>query len=169
MKTYSFVVLIMLTSLVPVNLSAEEEKMLSVSKSLMPDFALKVAKAALSNCRKSGYQISVTVVDSAGHIQVVLRDQLAGFLTPDASLRKARTAINFRNSTSTLKQALASNPLNAEIQHLPGVLMLGGGVAIAAGGYTFGAVGVSGAPGGDLDDQCAKAGIESIQEALDFL
>ena len=148
---------------------AEDAKVLSDSRSLTPEMALKVSKAALESCRKAGYQVSVSVVDSAGVLQVVLRDQLAGFSTPEGAIRKARTAINFRTSTSILAESIASNPEAGEIRNLPGILVLAGGVVIQAGGSMVGAVGVAGAPGGELDEKCAKAGIDVIQETLDFL
>lgn len=148
---------------------AEDEKVLSISRSLTPEMALKVSKSALESCRKAGYQVSVSVVDRAGTLQVVLRDELAGFSTPEGAIRKARTAINFRTSTSSLAESIKANPEAGEIRNLPGMLILGGGVTIQAGGYMVGAVGVAGAPGGELDEKCANAGIDSIQEALDFL
>ena len=148
---------------------AEDAKVLSASRSLTPEMALKVSKAALESCRKAGYQVSVSVVDSAGVLQVVLRDQLAGFSTPEGAIRKARTAINFRTSTSILAESIASNPEAGEIRNLPGILVLAGGVVIQAGGSMVGAVGVAGAPGDELDEKCAKAGIDVIQETLDFL
>jgi uncharacterized protein GlcG (DUF336 family) len=148
---------------------AEDAKVLSVSRSLTPEMALKVSKAALESCRKAGYQVSVSVVDSAGVLQVVLRDQLAGFSTPEGAIRKARTAINFRTSTSSLAESIASNPEAGEIRNLPGILVLGGGVVIHAGGSMVGAIGVAGAPGGEQDEKCANAGVDAIQETLDFL
>jgi uncharacterized protein GlcG (DUF336 family) len=56
----------------------------------------------------------------------------------------------------------------AAVRNLPGVVILGGGVTIEAGGSLVGAVGVSGGPGGDADDACAKAGIEAVRDKLDF-
>ncbi len=161
--------LTLVSMLISTNIFAEDEKVLTVSKSLTPEMALKVSKAALDSCRKDGFQVAVAVVDSAGIVQVVLRDQLAGFSTPDGATRKARTAINFRTSTSSLAQAIADNPEAGEIRNLPGILVLGGGVVIQAEGAMVGAVGVAGAPGGEMDEKCAIAGVESIQEVLDFL
>jgi len=157
--------LTLVSMLISTNIFAEDEKVLTVSKSLTPEMALKVSKAALDSCRKDGFQVA----DSAGIVQVVLRDQLAGFSTPDGATRKARTAINFRTSTSSLAQAIADNPEAGEIRNLPGILVLGGGVVIQAEGAMVGAVGVAGAPGGEMDEKCAIAGVESIQEVLDFL
>jgi uncharacterized protein GlcG (DUF336 family) len=56
----------------------------------------------------------------------------------------------------------------AAVRNLPGAVILGGGIIIEAGGSLIGAVGVSGGPGGDADDACAKAGIEAVRDKLDF-
>ena len=159
----------LISILISWNVFAEDEKVLTVSKSLTPEMALKVSKAAMDSCRKAGFQVAVSVVDSSGVVQVMLRDQLAGFSTPEGAIRKARTAISFRTSTSSLAQSIATNPEAGEIRNLPGILVLGGGVIIQAEGSMVGAVGVAGAPGGDMDEKCANAGVEAIQEALDFL
>ena len=161
--------LALISMLISGNVLAEDEKVLTVSKSLTPEMALKVSKAALESCRKAGFQVAVSVVDSAGVVQVMLRDQLAGFSTPEGATRKARTAINFRTNTSALAESIASNPEAGEIRNLPGILVLAGGVIIQAEGSMVGAVGVAGAPGGEMDEKCANAGVEAIQETLDFL
>lgn len=169
MRVTSIRCLVFIVLFISGSVIAEDAKVLSTSRSLTPEMALKVSKAALESCRKAGYQVSVSVVDSAGVLQVVLRDQLAGFSTPEGAIRKARTAINFRTSTSSLAESIASNPEAGEIRNLPGILVLAGGVVIRAGGSMVGAIGVAGAPGGELDEKCAKAGIDVIQETLDFL
>ncbi len=160
--------LVLISMLISGYVFAEDEKVLTVSKSLTPEMALKVSKTALESCRKAGFQVAVSVVDSAGVVQVVLRDQLAGFSTPEGAIRKARTAINFRTSTSSLAQSIAANPEAGEIRNLPGILVLGGGVIMQAEGSMVGAVGVAGAPGGEMDEKCALAGVDAIQEQLEF-
>ena len=69
---------------------------------LTPEAALQAAKAALNNCRESGYQVAVAVVDRFGGIQVVLRDQLAAPRTVDTAVGKARTAAGFRTNTTDM-------------------------------------------------------------------
>ena len=69
----------------------------------------------------------------------------------------------------SLAESIASNPEAGEIRNLPGILFLGGGVVIQAGGFMMGAIGVAGAPGGEQDEKCANAGVDAIQETLDFL
>ena len=138
------------------------------TKSLTPETALSAAKAAMEFCRKQGYQVAVAVADRAGLAQVVLRDRFAGAHTIDVASNKAWTAASFRISTATLAaETQAGKPLSG-LRNLPRFLAAGGGLVIEAGGTVFGAIGVSGAPGGEGDDACARAGIKAIANAIEF-
>jgi uncharacterized protein GlcG (DUF336 family) len=138
------------------------------TKSLTPETALLAARTALESCRKQGYQVAVAVVDRSGLVQVLLRDRFAGAHTVEVSAHKAWTAASFRTSTTDLaSETQAGKPMSG-IRNLPRVLAAGGGLTIEAGGSTLGAIGVSGAPGGEADEACAKAGIKAIADALEF-
>jgi uncharacterized protein GlcG (DUF336 family) len=137
-------------------------------KSLSPAIALDAAQAALADCQQRGYQVAVAVVDRLGVVQVVLRDRFAGPHTPATASGKAWTAATFRTSTSSLVAISQPGMMQAGIRNLPGAVILGGGLVVESGGSLVGAIGVSGAPGGDADEACAKAGIEAIQGKLDF-
>jgi uncharacterized protein GlcG (DUF336 family) len=137
-------------------------------KSLAPEIALELAQAALANCQQRGYQVAIAVVDRFGVIQVVLRDRYAGPHTPATASGKAWTAATFRSSTSNLLTISQPGMMQAGIRNLPGAVIIGGGLVVESGGSLVGAIGVSGAPGGDADEACAKAGIEAIQSKLDF-
>ena len=137
-------------------------------KSLSPELALDLARAALGECRKRGYQAAVAVVDRFGVTQVMLRDRFAGPHTPATAAGKAWTAASFRTNTTELVATTQPGMPQAGLRNLPGAVVLGGGLIIEAGGSLVGAVGVSGAPGGDADDACAKAGIEAVRDKLDF-
>jgi uncharacterized protein GlcG (DUF336 family) len=137
-------------------------------KSLAPGIALELAQSALANCQQRGYQVAIAVVDRFGVTQVVLRDRFAGPHTPATATGKAWTAATFRNSTSNLFSISQPGMMQAGIRNLPGVVIIGGGLVVESGGSLVGAIGVSGAPGGDADEACAKAGIEAIQSKLDF-
>ena len=137
-------------------------------KSLSPEIALDLARAALGECRKRGYQAAVAVVDRFGVTQVMLRDRFAGAHTPATAAGKAWTAASFRTNTTELVATTQPGMPQAGLRNLPGAVILGGGLVIEAGGSLVGAVGVSGAPGGDADDACAKAGIEAVRDKLDF-
>jgi uncharacterized protein GlcG (DUF336 family) len=137
-------------------------------KSLTPETALIAAKAAMESCRKQGYQVAVSVVDRAGLPQVFLRDRFAGAHTVDVATNKAWTAASFRTSTSSLAVETQPGRPMSGIRSAPRVLAIGGGVLIEGGGNTYGAIGVSGAPGGDADEACAQAGIKAIADAIEF-
>jgi uncharacterized protein GlcG (DUF336 family) len=137
-------------------------------KSLSPELALDLARAALGECRKRGYQAAVAVVDRFGVTQVMLRDRFAGAHTPSTAAGKAWTAVSFRTNTTELVASTQPTMPQAAVRNLPGAVVLGGGLIIESGGSLLGAVGVSGGPGGDADDACAKAGIEAVRDRLDF-
>ena len=141
---------------------------LVIYKSLAPEVALEAAQAALKKCRDNGFQIAVAVVDRFGQPQVMLRDRFAGPPAPDAAVAKAYTAVSFRASTLELSKSIKSGQLDAGLAQLPRVSMLGGGMMIEAAGTLIGGIGVSGAPGGDRDEECARAGIEAIRDKIDF-
>jgi len=139
-----------------------------VVKHLTPEAALKAANVALEDCRKRGYQVAVAVVDRSGVGQVMLRDRFAGAHTPKTATNKAWTAASFRTDTSELLKITQPGQPSSGIRNLPRVVAVGGGVLIQSGGNIVGAIGVSGAPGGDLDDLCAKAGIAAIRDDLEL-
>lgn len=138
------------------------------TKSLTPEAALTAARAAMESCRKQGYQVAVVVVDRSGLAQVMLRDRFAGAHTPEVASNKAWTAASFRTPTAALAaETQAGKPMSG-LRNLPRFLAAGGGLLIEAGGTLLGAIGVSGAPGGEADDACASAGIKSIADAVEF-
>ena len=137
-------------------------------KSLSPELALELARAALADCQKRGYQVAVAVVDRSGVPQVMLRDRFAGPHTPPTASGKAWTAATFRTSTTDLNAISQPGMQQAGLRNLPNVVMIGGGIIIESGGSLLGAIGVSGAPGGDADEACAKAGVAAISGKLDF-
>ena len=147
---------------------APAQESLVTYKSLSPAIALEAAQAALADCQKRGYQAAVAIVDRAGVVQVVLRDRYAGPHTPATATGKAWTAATFRGSTSSLFAISQPGMMQSGIRNLPGAVIIGGGLTIESGGSLVGAIGVSGAPGGDADEACAKAGVDAIQGKLDF-
>lgn len=138
------------------------------TQALTPETALKAAVAAMEACRKDGYQVAVAVVDRGGNVQALLRDRYAGPHTPDTATGKAWTAVSFRQDTSALVELTSAGKPSAGIRELPGVVMVGGGMKIEAAGSIVAGIGVSGAPGGDLDDVCARAGIAAIADDVSF-
>lgn len=148
--------------------AASAQDALFQTRTLTPEAALKAAQAALDACRKQGYQVAVAVTDRTGLLQVLLRDRYAGAHTVTVAADKAWTAASFKTSTLELaRETLAGKPMSG-IRHVPRFLAVGGGLTIEAGGALVGAIGVSGAPGGEADESCAKAGIKAIADALEL-
>jgi uncharacterized protein GlcG (DUF336 family) len=137
-------------------------------RQLTEETALKAAQAALASCRASGYQVAVAVVDRAGLPQVVLRDRFAGAHTVDVSVNKAWTAASTRTSTAEIQRITRPGEAMSGLRNVPRVIALAGGLPIEGGGSVLGAIGVSGAPGGEADEACAKAGLKAIADDLEF-
>lgn len=150
------------------NALAEEESALVTYQTLSPGVAQALAEATLDACRKEGYQVAVSVVDRAGVPQVMLRDRYAGAHTPDTATRKAWTAVSFRTDTLVLADMTQPGKLQSGVRDVTNALMIGGGVPVEVAGSLVGAVGVSGAPDGKLDDDCARAGLAAIEDKLAF-
>jgi uncharacterized protein GlcG (DUF336 family) len=129
---------------------------------------MKATRAALEDCRKRGYQVSVAVVDRSGVAQALLRDRFAGPHTPSTAIGKGWTAISFRTNTQEFAAETQAGKPSSGIRDLPNVVAVGGGVLIEAGGSIVGAIGVSGAPTGEADEQCAKAGIAAIRDDIEL-
>ncbi|MDP3085314.1 MAG: heme-binding protein [Rubrivivax sp.] len=128
--------------------------------------ANQLAAAAVSACQASGYAVTATVVDRAGGIRALHRADNAGPHTIAASERKAFTSASAKNATTAMMETAQKNPGAANLVHIPGFLLLGGGMPVKAGNEVIGAIGVGGAPGGHLDDQCVVAALESVKEQL---
>ncbi len=162
-KVNAFAVLLLCASA-----GAQAQDATFATKSLTPETALKAAQAALESCRKAGYQVGVAVSDRAGVPQVVLRDRFGGVHTVRIAIDKAWTSASFRIPTSQLAtETQAGRPMSG-LRSSPRVTAFGGGVPIEAAGSTLGAIGVSGAPGGEADEACARAGIKAIADSLEF-
>ena len=131
------------------------------------ELASTIARAAVASCADTGYQVSAVVVDRSGAPQVVMRDVFASRFTIEIAEHKANAVILAGVSSSEFRVNRAE--IVAEMNEVDGILVLDGAVPIRAGGALLGAVGVSGAPGGDKDEACAKAGVNRVQEQLDFL
>lgn len=147
---------------------AAAEKMLESFMSLSVAGAQQAAQAALARCQKGGFTVAVAVVDRGGQPLVMLRDPLAGAHTSQTAINKASTAVSFRTDTTELAETTQAGKPSSGIRQLPNVIAVGGGVVIRAKGSIVGGIGVSGAPGGDSDEACAKAGIAAINDAMEL-
>lgn len=130
------------------------------------DLANQIAAHTVAACAANGYAVTATVVDRAGTVRAVQRADHAGPHTLDASRLKAYTSASAKNTTLAMMEGAQKNPAAANLVHIPGYLLLGGGVPVKVGNEVIGAVGVGGAPGGHLDEQCAMAALAKVQEQL---
>ncbi len=144
------------------------QKLLSGYATLSTAAALQAAQAALARCQKDGYTVAVAVVERSGAPLAVLRDGLAGAHTMQTAIGKAATAVSFRTDTTELVANTAAGKAANGIRNLPGIVVVGGGMMIRAKGALVGGIGVSGAPGAEADDACAKAGIAAISDSIEL-
>jgi uncharacterized protein GlcG (DUF336 family) len=128
--------------------------------------AQELAQATVEACAAKNFNVAATVVDRAGIVRTMLRADRAGPHTVEASRAKAYTAASARNNTSAIMDSAEKNPAARHLAAIEGFLLLGGGVPVKAGDEVIGAVGVGGAPGGHLDEECANAGIAKVQAKL---
>jgi uncharacterized protein GlcG (DUF336 family) len=147
--------------------SAQEEALVPMNV-LSPELALEIARTSLAACRAEGFQVAVAVVDRMGVPQVMLRDRFAGPHTPDTAQRMAWTAVSFRTDTLELANASRADSGQWAARMIDNALLLGGGVPVQAGGFTVAGVGVSGAPSGEANDRCARAGINAAKAKLEL-
>jgi uncharacterized protein GlcG (DUF336 family) len=129
--------------------------------------AMEAVTGAVTSCAKQGYAETAVLVDADGVRQAVLRGDRAGSHTLDSAHDKAYTAASFKADTTALTQRAKTAPsFSALFTQLPHLILIGGGIVIKVGDEVVGAIGASGAPGGDLDDDCARAGLEKIRDRL---
>lgn len=146
-------------------LSVPANAQLLNQKAIPAAMAMTIAQTAIDTCKTNGFAVSVTIVGRAGEIIVQVRGDGTGPHTAENSFRKAYTARTFRSPSGALAGRLKENPLLPLI-HLSNVVAAAGAFPIKVGEDVLGAVGVSGAPGGDKDEVCAQAGIDKVADQL---
>jgi uncharacterized protein GlcG (DUF336 family) len=127
--------------------------------------ALTIATTAIETCKGQGYRVSATIVGREGEVIVQLRGDDTGPHTIENSLKKAYTARTFRIPSGEFAQRVKDNPTTGAV-HLTGIVAAQGALPIKIGDEVIGAVGVSGAPGGEKDEACAKAGLDKVADQL---
>lgn len=135
-------------------------------KNLSLDLADKLAQSAIQACSAKNYNVAVTLVDRAGIPLVIKKMDNAGPHTIEASRMKAFTAVSTKNPTENVMKNAQANPGAANLRDIPGFLLLAGGVPVKSGDMVIGAIGIGGAPGGDLDQQCALEALKNNQSSL---
>ncbi len=146
--------------------TAASAQSVRTEKNMSLALATQLAAQTVAACTADGHAVTATVVDRAGTVRAVQRADNAGPHTLGAAERKAWTSASAKAPTLAMMENAQKNPGAANLVHIPGFLLLGGGVPVKAGNEVIGAVGVGGAPGGHLDDQCASAAIEKVRGML---
>jgi len=136
-----------------------------MDRNVSMQLANAIMNGAMEQCIKDGYRVSVAVVDRAGQMVAFLRGDGTSPHTAELARRKAYTARTFRRSSLEWAQRTESGALVGQ-RSLADVIPLGGGLPINAGDDTIGAVGVSGAPGQEKDEACARAGLAAVADQL---
>lgn len=135
-------------------------------KSIGMELARDIANETVNACRTEGYHVSAVVVDRFGLMRAALRDDLASRFTLEIAERKANMTVMAWTDSGAFRDARAD--IQQELNHIDGLIVMEGGIKIMAGGYNIGAVGVSGAPGGDKDAACARKALEELSERIEF-
>src|SRR5436309_157936 len=134
-------------------------------KDLTASIAMTIVQTAIETCKANGYAVSATVVGRNGEVIVQVRGDNTGPHTIENSMRKAYTARTFRSPSGALVERLKADPTLGLI-HLTNVIANQGALPIKVGDEVIGAAGASGAPGGEKDEACVKAGIDKVADQL---
>lgn len=153
---------------------ARGEQGLIVHKALSLDMSLAMAQGSLEKCRSIGVKCAITVLDASGRTIIALQDDGAQLHRFDVSRKKAYTALVYRRSSKEVvegwsKKTAEPTPLLEGTMPNPpveGTIDMGGGIPIVVDKEVIGAIAVSGAPGWDQDEACAKAGLAKVADKL---
>ena len=155
---------VLMSGLVGITATAANAQLLT-HKDLSVGMATTMAMAAVDACKAQGYNVSVHVLGRDGQVIVALRNEKSGLATFENSLKKAYTARTFRIPSGQFANNVKGNPNTAAL-FLTNITPAQGALPIKIGEETIGAIGISGAPGGDKDEACAKAGIDKVANQL---
>jgi uncharacterized protein GlcG (DUF336 family) len=157
---------LMAATLALVAAGAAQAQAVHSERNMSLELANQIAGATVAACLAGGYNVTAAVVDRAGRLRALQRADNAGPHTIEAAQAKAYTSASAKNNTLAMMEAAQKNPAAANLVHIPGFLLLGGGVPVKVGNDVIGAVGVGGAPGGHLDEQCAAAALDKVKDLL---
>jgi uncharacterized protein GlcG (DUF336 family) len=135
-------------------------------KNIGMELARDIASQTVLACRAKGYHVSAVVVDRHGLLRAALRDDLAARFTLEIARRKANMTVMAWTDSGAFRKARPD--IRPELNHIDGLIVMEGGIRIVSGGYNLGAVGVSGAPGGDKDAACAREALKKLTERIGF-
>ena len=154
-----------LTAALAMSLSAQAADIVE-SKSIGMELSRDLATETINACRKDGFNVSAVVVDRSGLVRAALRDDLASRFTLEIAERKANMTVMAWTDSGAFRDARAD--IRQELNNIDGLIVMEGGLKIVAGGHNIGAIGVSGAPGGDKDAACARKALDKLAERIEF-
>jgi uncharacterized protein GlcG (DUF336 family) len=134
-------------------------------KDLTASIAMAIAETAQATCKANGYSVSVTVIGRSGEVILQVRGDDSNPHTMENSMRKAYTARTTRAPSGALADRVKADP-TLGLVNLSNMIALQGALPIKVGDEVIGAAGASGAPGGEKDEACVKAGLEKIADRL---
>jgi len=135
-------------------------------RTISMELAKDIAHESIKACRKSGFNVSAVVVDRNGLVQAALRDDLATRFTLQIAEEKANSVILSGISSGDFRRARSD--IQQELNHMDDLIVMEGALPIEIAGSKIGAIGVSGAPGGDKDELCAQQALEALVERIEF-
>jgi uncharacterized protein GlcG (DUF336 family) len=145
--------------------AAQDVQGVRMDRNVSMAMANAIMNAAMEQCIKDGHHVSVAVLDRAGQVVAFLRGDGTAPHTVELARRKAYTARTFRRPSAEWAKRTDGTALAGQ-RSLADVIPLGGGLPIDVGDDTIGAVGVSGAPGQEKDEACARAGLAKVADQL---
>ncbi len=146
-------------------LAAPAGAQLLAHKDLTASIAMSIAETAIATCKTNGYAVSVSVVGRSGEVILQVRGDNSNPHTLENSFRKAYTARTTRAPSGKLVERLKADPSLGFI-HLSNIIAFQGALPIIVGDDVIGAAGASGAPGGEKDEACIKAGLDKVAGQL---
>jgi uncharacterized protein GlcG (DUF336 family) len=138
---------------------------LLIHKDLSAKIAMSIAETAMATCAANGYRVSITVVGRNGEVLLQARGDNTGPHTMENSFKKAYTARTFRIPSGEMAKRFKDNPQIGAV-FLSNITTARGALPIKVGEETIGAAGASGAPGGEKDEACVKAGLDKVADQL---
>jgi len=147
-------------------MAAQDQPDLVQVQRMSMELARDIAQGAVKACRAKGFQVSAVVLDRSGDTQALLRDVYAPRMTMEIAKEKAGAVI--LSGTASAQLDASRSDIASDLNHLDEVLTMAGGLPIESQGTMLGAVAVSGAPGGDIDAECAQAGLDGVADRLQF-
>jgi uncharacterized protein GlcG (DUF336 family) len=146
-------------------LASSANAQLLARKDLTAAIAIALAETTIATCKANGFQVSVTVVGRNGEVLLQVRGDNTGPHTMENSFRKAYTSRTFRIPSGAMEERIKKDP-TLSLQYLAGFTSGRGALPIKVGEDVVGAVGASGAPGGDKDEACVQAALNKVADQL---